>query len=75
MQLILTEIYYDGFHRTFVDNQPLSELHETDNIYAVETPPPLVDEEAENPDAQYIASKYLLLLILNKQGVGSQGRR
>lgn len=74
-QLILTEIYYDGFHRTFCDSHPLSELHETDNIYAIETPTPLVEENVENPDTQYLASKYLLLLILNKQGTGSQGKR
>lgn len=75
-QLVLTEIYYDGFHRTFFDSDPLSEVHETDSIYAIETPKPLVeDDKGADPDAQYIASKYLLLLILNKQGSGSQGKR
>ena len=72
MQLILTEVYYDGFHRTFHDNQPLSDLHETDNIYAIETPAPLVET---GPNTQYLEARYLLIVLLNKQGMGSQGRR
>lgn len=70
-QLILTEIYYDGFHRTFHDSQALADIHETDNIYAIETPTPINAATTPSSDTQ----EHLTLVVLNKQGVGNQGRR
>ena len=69
-QLILTEIYYDGFHRTFHDSQLLTDIHETDNIYAIETPPILVTNSNSGNEAEHMT-----LVVLNKQGMGDQGRR
>lgn len=37
-QIVLTEIYFDGFHRTFSDGDALDTIHENDSIYAFETP-------------------------------------
>eukprot|EP00062_Callorhinchus_milii_P019926 gi/632974999/ref/XP_007903984.1/ PREDICTED: ubiquitin carboxyl-terminal hydrolase 31 isoform X1 [Callorhinchus milii] len=37
-QIVLTEVYYDGFHRTFSDDDDLDTIHENDCIYAFETP-------------------------------------
>ncbi|XP_038675595.1 ubiquitin carboxyl-terminal hydrolase 31 [Scyliorhinus canicula] len=37
-QIVLTEIYYDGFHRTFSDGDALDTIHENDCIYAFELP-------------------------------------
>ena len=42
--LILTELYHDGFHRTFHDRQSLSVVHEGDNLYAFEEPSGLFPE-------------------------------
>lgn len=42
--LIFTELYHDGFHRTFLDKQSLSVVHEGDNIYAFEAPSGLFPE-------------------------------
>lgn len=71
LQLVLTEIYYDGFHRTFSDNQQITELRDTDNIYAIETPPP-TQQTAVSPDPK---SKDILILALNKLVDGDQERR
>lgn len=59
--MVLTELYYDGFHRTFSDNQSISIIHETDNIYCIEVPP-----ASENK---------VLAIGSNRQGVGSKGRK
>ncbi|XP_060696715.1 ubiquitin carboxyl-terminal hydrolase 31 isoform X2 [Hemiscyllium ocellatum] len=37
-QIVLTEIYYDGFHRTFSDADSLDTIHENDCIHAFEIP-------------------------------------
>ncbi|XP_014676632.1 PREDICTED: ubiquitin carboxyl-terminal hydrolase 31-like [Priapulus caudatus] len=59
-QFLMTELYYDGFYRTFLDDQSLSIVHETDNIYCIEVPP---------------ASDKLLIIASNRLGVGSKGRK
>ncbi|NWR33013.1 UBP31 hydrolase, partial [Tachuris rubrigastra] len=37
-QIVLTEMYYDGFHRSFCDTDDLDTIHESDCIFAFETP-------------------------------------
>ncbi|KFO81012.1 Ubiquitin carboxyl-terminal hydrolase 31, partial [Cuculus canorus] len=37
-QIVLTEMYYDGFHRSFGDTDDLDTIHESDCIFAFETP-------------------------------------
>ncbi|XP_072124584.1 ubiquitin carboxyl-terminal hydrolase 31 isoform X2 [Mobula birostris] len=45
-QIVLTEIYFDGFHRTFSDTDPLDTVHENDSIYAFETPDVYIGQKA-----------------------------
>lgn len=38
-QIVLTEMYYDGFHRSFCDDDDdLDIIQESDSIFAFETP-------------------------------------
>lgn len=37
-QIVLTEMYYDGFHRSFSDSDDLDTVQESDCIFAFETP-------------------------------------
>ncbi|XP_062999485.1 ubiquitin carboxyl-terminal hydrolase 31 [Elgaria multicarinata webbii] len=37
-QIVLTEMYYDGFHRSFSDLDDLDMVQESDSIFAFETP-------------------------------------
>ncbi|VTJ63476.1 Hypothetical predicted protein [Marmota monax] len=37
-KIVLTEMYYDGFHRSFCDTDDLETVHESDCIFAFETP-------------------------------------
>ena len=73
--LILTELYYDGFHRTFHDKQSLSIVHEGDNIYAFEAPSGLFPEmetgDVESPvmaDNSGPIQDTILILVANCQG-------
>lgn len=77
LQLILTEIYYDGFHRTFNDSQPLSDLHETDNIYAIEVPQPVPVDDQTSEEEGDPSTGFITLVLLNKLVTASanQGRR
>ena len=72
LQLILTEIYSDGFRRTFHDTHPLSDFQDTDNIYAIETPP-------ETPPAsrqdQRTSSRSMLVVVTNIRTTGAQIER
>lgn len=38
LQIVLTEMYYDGFHRSFSDVDDLDTVQESDCIFAFETP-------------------------------------
>lgn len=72
--LILTELYYDGFHRTFHDKQSLSIVHEGDNIYAFEAPSGLFPEMDHAGDVQALSDTSgpiqdtILILVANCQG-------
>uniref|UniRef100_A0A8C5R6C2 ubiquitinyl hydrolase 1 n=1 Tax=Leptobrachium leishanense TaxID=445787 RepID=A0A8C5R6C2_9ANUR len=37
-QIVITEMYFDGFHRSFSDQEDLDTVHESDCIFAFETP-------------------------------------
>ncbi|XP_063790728.1 ubiquitin carboxyl-terminal hydrolase 31 isoform X2 [Pseudophryne corroboree] len=37
-QIVITEMYFDGFHRSFSDTDDLDTVHESDCIFAFETP-------------------------------------
>ncbi|XP_068100550.1 ubiquitin carboxyl-terminal hydrolase 31 [Hyperolius riggenbachi] len=37
-QIVITEMYFDGFHRSFSDMDDLDTVHESDCIFAFETP-------------------------------------
>ncbi|KAM8961294.1 ubiquitin carboxyl-terminal hydrolase 31 [Pelodytes ibericus] len=37
-QIVITEMYFDGFHRSFSDTDDLDTIHESDCIFAFETP-------------------------------------
>ncbi|XP_064621889.1 ubiquitin carboxyl-terminal hydrolase 31-like [Lineus longissimus] len=71
-QLMLTEICYDGFHRTFRDNQPLSDIHETDGVFAIQMPVPYIETLKAN---QYPEQDYIVIVLLNKVGVGPKSRK
>lgn len=72
--LILTELYYDGFHRTFHDKQSLSVVHEGDSIYAFEAPSglfPEMDSDVQTPvmaDNSGPIQDTILILVANCQG-------
>ena len=76
--LILTELYYDGFHRTFHDKQSLSVVHDGDNIYAFEAPSglfPEMDTGEGNSPVLADSSKgpiqdTIVILVANCQGPG-----
>ena len=39
VQFVLTEMYYDGFHRSFCDDEDdLDIIQESDSVFAFETP-------------------------------------
>ena len=67
---MLTEIYADGFNRTFHDSQPLSDIQETDNVYAIETPEPV--NESDEIDRN---SEFIILVVLNTKGAGDDSQR
>ncbi|OCT64272.1 ubiquitin carboxyl-terminal hydrolase 31 [Xenopus laevis] len=37
-QIVITEMYFDGFHRSFFDTDDLDTIHESDCLFAFETP-------------------------------------
>lgn len=51
-QLVLCQINSDGFGNTFSDDQPLTDIHESENIYVFETFP--LSEVNKTPDEDMI---------------------
>uniref|UniRef100_T1J896 Ubiquitin carboxyl-terminal hydrolase n=1 Tax=Strigamia maritima TaxID=126957 RepID=T1J896_STRMM len=66
-KIVITELVPEGFHHTFSDSQPLSSIHENDNIFAIQVPAikPVNPRDGE----------YLLLVWINRLGTGCQGKR
>ena len=79
--LILTELYHDGFHRTFNDKQLMNDIHEGDNIYAFEAPSGLFPEiDARGPQRPVVTDgsdgpiqDTAVILIANCQIAGKNG--
>ena len=71
MTFIVTSIYVTS----------ICDLQETDNVYAIETPSPVVEtpggqqQQQENGGATYTPPSYITAVVLNRTGAGSQGRR
>lgn len=82
-RLIITELSYDGFHRSFQDHQSISIIHEGDNIYAFEAPKPLYpdleslgDHTLTVPDDDGgTLQDSLVILVTNCIGQGKNIRR
>ena len=81
--LVITELYYDGFHRTFSDKQSLSVIHEGDNIYAFEVPHTLfpADDTGTNSPPIVLSADSgpiqdtVVILLANCQGFGKNSKR
>ena len=80
--LILTEMYYDGFHRTFNDKHRLSVIREGDNIYAFEEPKslfpavvPMDCSPAIVSGSDGVIQDTILILLVNCVGAGKNGKR
>lgn len=79
--LILTELYHDGFNRTFNDKQMLNVIHEGDNIYAFEAPSGLFPEMDSQDDQVPVMTdgtdvpiqETTVILVANCQSQGKNG--
>ena len=79
--LILTELYHDGFNRTFNDKQMLNVIHEGDNIYAFEAPSGLFPEMDSQDDQVPVMTDgtdvpiqdTTVILVANCQSQGKNG--
>ncbi|XP_061455431.1 ubiquitin carboxyl-terminal hydrolase 31 isoform X2 [Rhineura floridana] len=86
-QIVLTEMYYDGFHRSFSDFDDLDTVQESDCIFAFETPENFRPEgilsqrgRLENSNSRVVgaaaaASDKLVVLVCNRACTGQQGKR
>ncbi|XP_072029895.1 ubiquitin carboxyl-terminal hydrolase 43-like [Amphiura filiformis] len=83
-RIVLTEVYFDGFYRSFQDSMPLSDIRDGDSIYAIETPynSQSIGNANSRELAQYIhvhcskhAREVVTLVIINQLGLGRAGRR
>lgn len=59
-RLVLCQVGEDGFRNTFGDEQPLSDIHENENVYAFETFPL---RDANDADSSYEVIQILLVNI------------
>uniref|UniRef100_A0A7N8X243 ubiquitinyl hydrolase 1 n=1 Tax=Mastacembelus armatus TaxID=205130 RepID=A0A7N8X243_9TELE len=79
--IVLTEMYYDGFHRSFCDDDDdLEIIQESDSIFAFETPelfrPDLaLSPVAASPNKNSGQAEKIVLLVCNRACAGQQGRR
>lgn len=82
-QLVLCEVYADGFYRCFSDLQPLHDVRDGDNIYAVEIPNNSYSALTSSQVRPYIHGVYhgqpikepVTLLVINQVGYGRVGKR
>ncbi|PIK36974.1 putative ubiquitin carboxyl-terminal hydrolase 43 [Apostichopus japonicus] len=81
--LVLCEVYADGFYRCFSDLQPLHDVRDGDNIYAVEIPNNSYSALTSSQVRPYIHGVYhgqpikepVTLLVINQVGYGRVGKR
>ncbi|XP_071954599.1 ubiquitin carboxyl-terminal hydrolase 43-like [Antedon mediterranea] len=81
-RMILTEVYYDGFHRSFTGKQPLSDIHDGDSIYAIEITHNPQDVANTTNVVPFVhvhsfrqAHDVIKFVFVNQQGTGVSGRR
>ncbi|PIK45626.1 putative ubiquitin carboxyl-terminal hydrolase 43 [Apostichopus japonicus] len=82
-RLVLCEVYADGFYRCFSDLQPLHDVRDGDNIYAVEIPNNSYSALTSSQVRPYIHGVYhgqpikepVTLLVINQVGYGRVGKR
>ncbi|XP_063962106.1 ubiquitin carboxyl-terminal hydrolase 31-like [Lytechinus pictus] len=80
-RIVLTEVYFDGFYRSFGDSQPLSDIHDGDSIYAVETPHnphSMLQNSQVKPYLHVHCNRpveVITMVIINQQGTGRTGKR
>ncbi|XP_033115051.1 ubiquitin carboxyl-terminal hydrolase 31-like [Anneissia japonica] len=81
-RMILTEVYFDGFHRSFTNKQPLREIHDGDSIYAIEIPHNPQDLANATNVVPFVhvhsfrqAHDVIKFVFVNQQGTGVGGRR
>ena len=54
-QLVICQIHEDGFRCTYSDDQPISDISETEMVYALETlPMPALNSRQQSPYLQLI---------------------
>ena len=81
--LIITELCFDGFHRTFNDKQLINVIHDGDKVYAFEVPHTLFPsnrtESMSSPIFLSVENKpiqdTIVILLANCQGSGKSSRR
>ncbi|XP_033630148.1 ubiquitin carboxyl-terminal hydrolase 31-like [Asterias rubens] len=81
-RIVLTEVYFDGFYRSYHDSLPLSEIRESDSIYAIETPhsSQALASTTQMQDFLHVhcnrpVREVVTMVIINQQGLGKTGRR
>ncbi|XP_032832064.1 uncharacterized protein LOC116955163 [Petromyzon marinus] len=76
-QLVLTELYSDGFHRSFGDDEELGVIHDTDCLFAFEVPSDWSGSHGSSEDAYAGGgvADALVLLVCNRSGGGTNARR
>uniref|UniRef100_A0A3P8NUU4 ubiquitinyl hydrolase 1 n=1 Tax=Astatotilapia calliptera TaxID=8154 RepID=A0A3P8NUU4_ASTCA len=85
-QFVLTEMYYDGFHRSFCDDDDdLDIIQESDSIFAFETPETFRLENIRTKRGYSVCSAFstfnqkdsqkMILLVCNRACTGHQGKR
>ncbi|XP_078520912.1 ubiquitin carboxyl-terminal hydrolase 31 [Lissotriton helveticus] len=80
-QIVLTEMYFDGFHRSFSDTDDLDTIHESDTIFAFETLEIFRSEGVPTPRGTCVNNNPSILLPGSeyyrssyRQGTGKSGR-
>ncbi|XP_071476699.1 ubiquitin carboxyl-terminal hydrolase 31-like [Diadema antillarum] len=80
-RIVLTEVYIDGFYRSFSDVQPLADIHDGDSVYAVETPHnphSMLQNSQVKPYLHVHCSRpieVITMVVINQQGTGRSGKR
>lgn len=69
-QIVLCQIFEDGFKSRYCDDQPLTDISESEPVYAIETlPPPSQDSSSEE-----FESSYTQLIVVNTERRSSPTR-
>lgn len=66
LQLVLAQIYDDGFRNTYGDHQPLSDIPESETVYAVEMLPIIHPEQYQ--------TSFIQIIFVNVEKITSPSR-